>query len=797
MTLRRMKHNPAFLSREELVASFVVRRADLDLVIEHIREQPDGPPQHALLIGPRGIGKTTMVLRIAAAVESDPDLGRQWYPLVFGEEAYQVATAAELWLEAILRLADQTGEARLRATHRALKNERDERRLYERALGVLMDFADAQKKRLLVIVENMNMILGEQLSADDGWTLRHTLQNERRILLLGTATTRFDAIDDVEQAMYDLFWVHDLRPLDTEECRVLWTSISGDEIDAHRIRPVQILTGGSPRLLSILASFASGVSFRDLMLRLTDLVDDHTNYFKSNLESLPVAERKVYAALADIWAPATAREVAEEARISVNTASALLHRLQQRGAVVEVSRRGRKVSYQVAERMYNIYHLMRRGGGEDSRVRAVVDFMVHMYGEGGLVDATRKIVAEAVQIGAGAREDHFRLVSSILSRVESAEVKADILTEIDPRFFALEDAPEFLRRVFRGGQPELMPASEPIGRPLEPEHNARAVDFLRGVRAGSVSQERLVALAQASLEKNPNDRHAWMLLALGLEPGRRQEAIVAIRRAVHLAPAREPAAFDAICGALFERWGDDRAAIDAYKKFLLRHPKDGNVALRLGALCTKLGRLRSAARYYRKSIGLVPSDVEGWNGRGRVLLAIQERDKAERVLRQAIGLGIGDAGSWGLLGSALVAQSKYEEAEHALRRSLDAAVDGFDVARSSLGLAFFLAMRKRSDEALATLPRGLQHEELVRLCRSELVFLIGILVSDGRISECLAILRQAPARAHLEPVIVALQLFLGEEHNAPQEILEVAKDLVRQIEAGMAASAAKPPPPAG
>jgi hypothetical protein len=341
MKARVMKHNPAFLTREELVQSFVVRHVDLELVLERLREGGEGPNQHILLIGPRGIGKTTLVLRVAAAVEAEPELNKKWYPLVFSEESYEVATAAEFWLEAILHLADQTGDARLHATYDELKKQRDEQRLYEQALARLMDFADAQGKRLLVIVENMNMILGEQLSPGDGWTLRHTFQNEHRIMMLGTATTRFDEIENIKKAMYDLFWTHDLRPLDTEECRAVWASVTGKEISARRVRPIQILTGGSPRLLTILAAFAADISLRELMSKLTQLVDEHTTYFKSNLESLPAAERKVYVALADIWSPATAREVADAARFDVNKASALLHRLVQRGAVVEAKKKGR------------------------------------------------------------------------------------------------------------------------------------------------------------------------------------------------------------------------------------------------------------------------------------------------------------------------------------------------------------------------------------------------------------------------------------------------------------------------
>ena len=121
------------------------------------------------------------------------------------------------------------------------------------------------------------------------------------------------------------------------------------------------------------------------MENLIGLVDEHTEYFKSHLDNLPPLERKVFVALADLWRPATAREIAESSRIDVNKASANLQRLISKGAVIVTDQKGRKKYYQIAERMYNIYHLMRRRGEPSDRVRAVVDFMVHFYADEDLV----------------------------------------------------------------------------------------------------------------------------------------------------------------------------------------------------------------------------------------------------------------------------------------------------------------------------------------------------------------------------------------------------------------------------
>ena len=154
--------------------------------------------------------------------------------------------------------------------------------------------------------------------------MRHTLQTEPRIVLLGSATSRFDEIDHPDHALYDLFRVLTLQALDTEECDTLWSALSGQPKGSLQMRPLQILTGGNPRLIAVLAGFVKTYSFKDLMSNLFDLVDEHTEYFRSHIEALPPQERRVYLALARLWKPATAKEVASQARVNVNKCSAQL-----------------------------------------------------------------------------------------------------------------------------------------------------------------------------------------------------------------------------------------------------------------------------------------------------------------------------------------------------------------------------------------------------------------------------------------------------------------------------------------
>ena len=186
-------------------------------------------------------------------------------------------------------------------------------------------------------------------------------------------------MDNLDQALYGLFRVLTLRSLDTDECAALWVSVSGQRHAPGTIRAMQILTGGSPRLLVILARFGVGLSFRDLMDDLLRLVDDHTEYFRSHLEALPAQERRVYLALADLWKPATAREIAVRARLDTSKCSAQLTRLTDRGTVEVTGGSPRRKLYYLTERLYNIYYLMRRARGPDPVVEALVRFMASYY----------------------------------------------------------------------------------------------------------------------------------------------------------------------------------------------------------------------------------------------------------------------------------------------------------------------------------------------------------------------------------------------------------------------------------
>ena len=465
------KYNPGFLDDDELVASFCVRTSEFESIVETLRECTGSANTHQIVIGPRGSGKTSLLLRVAAEMRRDAGLSSAFFPVVFAEESYEISTAGEFWLECLSRLADQApsreGGPDLRRSFEELRAVRDDRTLGDRCLGAVLDFSDREGKRLVLTVENMNMMFRDMADPVAGWRMRSVLQTEPRIVLLASATSRFDEIDNVKHALYDLFRMLTLSPLDTKECAALWTAASGRSAPPETVRSLEILTGGSPRLLAIVARFGAGRSFRDLMADLLDLIDDHTEYFKSHLETLPAQERRVYLALADLWKPALTKEVADRARLDTSKCSAQLARLVARGVVQMAGGSARRKQYYLSERLYNIYYLLRRSRGPDRLIEALIRFMTSYYSPRELVDIGVGIAREARELDTEMRALHRGAFARLIELPALTGYREELLARVPGGFMEVPD---------RGGTfPEV---TEPVPAGLGPSR--RRADQLDG-----------------------------------------------------------------------------------------------------------------------------------------------------------------------------------------------------------------------------------------------------------------------------------------------------------------------------
>jgi len=325
---------------------------------------------------------------VAAELRSNGDFAGSLLPVRFMEESQEIFSLTDFWLETMFHLANEVDEhdpglaRELRDTRDALAPRWREQITEAHARAAVLGAADRLGKQLVLIVENLQSLF-QDAHDDFGWQLREVLQTEPQIILLASATSRFRELNDVSEPFFEMFRIVVLEPLDTDECGRLWEVVSGKRASRSEVRPIQILTGGNPRLLVMAAEFARHRSLRRLMSELVTMIDEHTEYFRGHLEILPRTERRVYVAVIDLWQPSSASEVAARARVDIRVASTMLGRLVERGAVIRQGR-GRKRLYSASEPLYSMYYKLRRERDEAAVVENLIRFMVACYGVGDL-----------------------------------------------------------------------------------------------------------------------------------------------------------------------------------------------------------------------------------------------------------------------------------------------------------------------------------------------------------------------------------------------------------------------------
>ncbi len=746
------KFNPGtFQSDKEVIEQFVVRKHEFGIVLEVLRGNIESPScQHVLVVAPRGRGKTMLLARAAAEICTDGELAGRLLPVRFMEESQEIFNIADFWLETLFHLARESAAhdpelaRELRETHADLSTRWREQSLEAHARAAVLAAADRLDRKLVLMVENLQSLC-ESVDKDFGWKLRGVLQSEPQIVLLASATSRFESLDDAEQPFFELFRIIGLEPLSNKECRRLWQVVSGDAVSGREIRPLQILTGGSPRLLVIVAGFARHHSLRQLMEELVTLIDEHTEYFRSHLEVLAKTERRVYLAAIDLWRPSSTAEIAVRARMDVRTVSTMLGRLVERGAII-VEGSGRKRLYAAAERLYSIYYKLRRERDEAAVVENLIRFMVVFYNEKEQAEVFPKLIQEAEES------------SAIREGLDRAAAR---LPELDNLYSSMSQGiPKDTR------SPQLSITSDEWMRLLQ----RIAVTFNKGEfgevlktvnRLGSLFQGITTALNESELGKlvitaNRALAPYGALLSRLLQPldavllnvkanahrklGEFEEAIAAyenvvtrfgdsniaeIQRLVAIALVRK--------GNTLEELGNFRAAIMACEEVVKRFSDSDEPEIQCW-IATALINKSMIQTQTGDADAALSTCAELERRLGTFLTGEQEVEFRWRVMHTRA--------------MALLLKGKHQAAMEAFR---------------SAYYAFVLDNEKMTQEMLWVVPdliaAGASAHELVE-----------ILTSDEEKSDTLA------------PLIVALRQYSGETVRAPAEVIEVAADILKHIE---------------
>jgi tetratricopeptide (TPR) repeat protein len=242
------------------------------------------------------------------------------------------------------------------------------------------------------------------LPDDSNWRLRRHLQARHGPIVIGAATQPLQKSADRDAAFYEFVQPIYLEPLDERESEACMRALAqrrGDggkpvievlDKQPERLKTLHTLTGGNPRVLTLIYRLLEAGQSDAAMADLEILLDQVTPYYKARVEEYQTPQqRAVIDAIALNWDPITTGDLARVTKVVTTTLSPLLIRLRKDGLIENVETSGSYAGHQFVERFFNIWYLMRHGTRRaKQKMRWLVAFLTSFYSPRELAEIERR-----------------------------------------------------------------------------------------------------------------------------------------------------------------------------------------------------------------------------------------------------------------------------------------------------------------------------------------------------------------------------------------------------------------------
>jgi tetratricopeptide (TPR) repeat protein len=522
-----MSYDPWETPPEERKARFVGREALVGRILSAVAEQEEHETvQHYLLLGPRGIGKTSILLTVRDRVRESATLSAGWYCVQLREEEYFIRTLRDL-LELVLRaLAEEEDLPDAAEVAERVHQEKREERSLAVAVEGLRSLAATRGRRILLLIDNFDRLFPATAAGrrktrpaeNEFRAFRKLLSKESFLMVVGASVRLFEEIAAYDQAFFNFFTPVEIPNLSEDEiCELLRKCAELEKNTAFleqfealrdKVRAITYLTGGNPRLVVMLYDVLRQREMTPVVEALRETVGGLTPLLKHVLDDMPRQQSKTLDALVRLRGVAPPNEIASMARLPLNVVTAQLGRLKEgRFVVVEGEGKGRPATYRVSDPMFHTWYQMRYLRPAGRRIELFVEFIRAWFS----VEERRQFLDEQWRV---LRDNGGRGLRGYASQEASMAIRHYA--------FALEDETE---------------RQEQIGRLAD-----------ASVEAGKL-REAAVLLAEAAEPAALTDRQyesAGYRILGGrlLKKGRHSEANAAFREALRL----EPGNVEAILG---------------------------------------------------------------------------------------------------------------------------------------------------------------------------------------------------------------------------------------------------------
>jgi len=347
MPISRFVYDPWELPPQQRQTTFVGREQFLDRFLGAIREQEGrATVQHYILTGPRGIGKTTLLLVLRDRIRQDPEISAKWFCVQLREEEYYVHKQRDLWQLVLQALAVEERLAEAQEVVDQAQEIRDEEKSSALLVDGLRSICNRHGKRLVLLIDNFDHIFpntaageGKHRKPDSEYrAFRKRLSTEGFLMLIATSVKLFEDIYGYDKGFFHFFSPVELPELSEGEVAEMLRRLGQADDNAEflsrlerskvNVRTLSVLTGGNPRLITMLYHILAQREIGEPVQALWETVAGLTPMLRQELADMPRQQSKTLDALLRLNGAAAPAEISKYSRLPLNVVTTQLGRLK-------------------------------------------------------------------------------------------------------------------------------------------------------------------------------------------------------------------------------------------------------------------------------------------------------------------------------------------------------------------------------------------------------------------------------------------------------------------------------------
>jgi len=641
-------YNPRKKSFQQLEKSLVGkdRRAILNSILNELSlKKGEHPKQHWMVVGPRGIGKSHLLSLLYHKIINDDKLRKLWLPVLFPEELRMAGdlskflerTANEICLD-LEKIRDPIA-AELRSKIDGIKqvpvNERA-----EYLFSVLTWLHKSTGRFILLITENLQHLLGKKISLIDQKKLRAYLQTEEAVLLIGSATTVFDALHDHSHPFYHFFHISRLEDLSFNDMKSLIINLLTEDnqhelvtkvtANEARIRALYSFTGGNPRIAVFLSDMLKTEMPDEMMAVMDKILDELTPYFEAILNEVPTYQEEMLNTLAAYEPAQSPKEIAEHLETPQPTVRNYLMQLKENGYVRVAFSKGKFNYYCLKEYLYRIWYQMRDSSHREE-TRWLMELLLMLYSPTSII------------------EEKKRLDQCTSTTDTNIFYKTMISKAVD----FIEKYPDYSKVI------ELCVTTTGISNDTSLQGKELLKTLSKFIK--NKEYEEAIKICVETLKVNPLDDNAYLAWGYCLKQLKRyNEAIEKYTKAYEINPKSEDSLW---------YWGDClrkqrryEEAINKFKEATELKPDFYAAYGAWGDCLRDLYRYEEAEQRYLKTIEINPKYEDVYFAWGESLMKQRRYDDAIDLYKRLLKINRRSEDAYGFWGTCLTFQKRYDEA---------------------------------------------------------------------------------------------------------------------------------------